>query len=192
MKILLVVATDKEVEIDKFQNLDILITGVGILETAYNLTRNLSLNSYDIVINMGIAGSFNPNIVKGDVVEVIEDVISELGYEDDKKFREFKDFNMLNRFSVKGLTDLRKVKSITVNTVHGNKESISKIRRRLNPDIETMEGAAVFRICQNFKTRCIQIRSISNLVEKRKKSDWNLPLAISNLNIEVKKIIDSL
>ena len=55
-----------------------------------------------------------------------------------------------------------------------------------------MEGAAVFRICQSFNTRCIQIRSISNFVEKRKKSVWNLSLAISNLNIEVKKIIDSL
>lgn len=192
MKILLVVAMDKEVEIDKFQNVDVLITGVGILETAYYLTRKLSLNSYDIVVNMGVAGSFNPNIKKGEVVEVIEDVISELGYEDDKKFFEFKDFNVLNRFLVKGSTDLRKVKSITVNTVHGNKESISKIIRRLNPDIETMEGAAVFRICQSFNTRCIQIRSISNFVEKRKKSDWNLSLAISNLNIEVKKIIDSL
>ena len=95
MKILLVVAMDKEVEIDKFQNVDVLITGVGILETAYYLTRKLSLNSYDIVVNMGVAGSFNPNIKKGEVVEVIEDVISELGYEDDKKFFEFKDFNVL-------------------------------------------------------------------------------------------------
>ena len=35
----------------------------------------------------------------------------------------------------------------------------------------------------------MQIRSISNRVEKRNKSNWDINLAIANLNMEVEKII---
>ena len=55
-----------------------------------------------------------------------------------------------------------------------------------------MEGATVFKVCKEMKIPCIQIRSISNKVEKRNKENWNLDLAISNLNIEVEKIITTL
>ena len=64
--------------------------------------------------------------------------------------------------------------------------------KRLNPDIESMEGAAVFKVCEEMRVPCIQIRSISNKVERRNKENWNLDLAISNLNTEVEKIIYNL
>jgi futalosine hydrolase len=52
-----------------------------------------------------------------------------------------------------------------------------------------MEGAAVFKVCNEFFIPCIQIRAISNKVEKRNKENWNMPLAIRNLNNQVAKII---
>ena len=55
-----------------------------------------------------------------------------------------------NKFTVDSKTDLLKVKSSTVNTMSGNTTTIKKIKNRLNPDIETMEGAAVFRVCNDF------------------------------------------
>ena len=55
-----------------------------------------------------------------------------------------------------------------------------------------MEGATVFKVCEEMNIPCIQIRSISNKVEKRNKENWNLDLAISNLNIEVEKIVRTL
>ena len=63
---------------------------------------------------------------------------------------------------------------------------------RLNPQIETMEGAAFFMTCQRFNVECIQLRSISNYVEKRNKSNWDIPKAIKNLNIELKNILNNL
>ena len=51
-----------------------------------------------------------------------------------------------------------------------------------------MEGAAVFKVCKEMKVPCIQIRSISNKVERRNKENWDLDLAISNLNMEIEKI----
>ena len=192
MKILIVAATDFELEKDQFSAHEILITGVGILETTLELTKKLVLNSYDLVINAGIAGSFDKKIKIGDVVEVTEDILSELGYEENKTFFEFKSFSIPNKFTVDSKTDLLKVKSSTVNTVSGNTTTIKKIKNRLNPDIETMEGAAVFRVCNDFNIPCMQIRSVSNFVGERNKKNWDIDLAIKNLNLSLKKIIISL
>jgi len=152
----------------------------------------LSKKAYDLVINMGVAGSFNSAIKIGDVVEVVEDDFSEIGFEDGNSFSEFTNFRIENSFKVNERTNLKKAKGITVNTVHGNEKTITEIISRLSPDVESMEGAACFMACKQFKIPCIQIRAISNKVEKRNKKNWNLDLAISNLNTEVEKIIDSL
>jgi len=192
MNVLIVAATKLEITSDKISNLPILITGVGMLNTAINLTKELNNNDYDLVINMGVAGSFSNEIKIGDVVEVVEDYFSEIGFEDGDSFSEFSNFEIKTKYKVDGRTRLRKVKGITVNTVHGNENSIHNIVESLHPDIESMEGSAVFKVCEEMKIPCIQIRSISNKVERRNKESWNLPLAISNLNIEVEKIISTL
>ena len=191
MKILLVVATKQEILKDKFKDIDVLVTGVGMVNTTLNLTKQLSVETYDLVINMGIAGAFT-DIKIGEVVEVIQDSFSEIGFENGVEFEQFSDFGFNTNYSVESKTDLQKVKGITVNTVHGNEESIAKVVKRINPDIESMEGAAAFKVCEEFKTQCMQIRSISNKVEKRNKANWDIPLAIQNLNNEVAKIITEL
>ena len=192
MKILLVSATDLEIEKERFSDFEILITGIGMLNTSISLTQRLSSGKYDLLINIGVAGSFNPELNIGDVVEVVEEKISELGFEDGESFSEFNEFNLKNVFENKSKTDLLSVRSITVNRVHGNKRSITEIINRLNPDIENMEGVAFFQVCNTFNVPCIQIRAISNKVEHRNKDNWNLPLAIKNLNNKVEEIIAEL
>ena len=192
MKILLVVAIKSEIIKDKFKDCDVIVTGVGMVNTTFYLTKKLSKKDYDLVINMGVAGSFSDEIKTGDVVEVIEDIFSEIGFENGNSFSEFTNFRIENYFKVAEKTNLKKAKGITVNTVHGNKKKITEVISRLKPDVESMEGAACFMVCEKFEIPCIQIRAISNKVEKRNKENWNLDLAISNLNTEVEKIIDSL
>ncbi len=187
MKILLVVATDQEVIKDKFKDCKILVTGMGMVNTSIQVTKELSQNKYHLVINMGVAGSFSKDYIIGDVVEVVEDNFSELGFEDGNVFRQFSDF--VTKYNVAAKTNLQKVNGITVNTVHGNEKSIAEIVNRLNPDVESMEGASIFKVCNEFGVSCVQIRAISNNVEKRNKANWNMPLAIHNLNNQVAKII---
>ena len=189
MKTLIVAATNSEITSERIKSLPNLITGVGMVNTAINLTKELVENEYDIVVNIGVSGSFSSDILIGDVVEVVEDSFSEIGFENGVSFSEFSELNVKTSYEINGKTTLRKVKSITVNTVHGNEKSIDEIVKTLNPDIESMEGAAVFQVCKKFKIPCVQIRSISNKVEIRNKENWNLELAISNLNKEVEKII---
>tara|TARA_B100001758_G_C18405894_1_gene612048 strand:- start:2459 stop:3037 length:579 start_codon:yes stop_codon:yes gene_type:complete len=192
MKILLLAASSDEIIKEYFLNYEILISGIGMVNTTYAITRHLSANSYDLVINMGVAGCFDSFLKIGDVVEVIEDTLSEIGFEDGLKFEQFSDFDIRSTFTVEGKTSLQKVKGITVNKVHGNEDSIAKIVRRLRPDIESMEGAAVFKVCKEFAIPCIQLRAISNKVERRNKENWNLPLAIKNLNRTVQQVISDL
>ena len=189
MKILLVVATEHEIIEDKFNGCNILITGMGMVNTSIQMTKELMQNKYDLAINMGVAGSFSKDYVIGDVVEVVEDNFSELGFENGNNFGLFSNSEIVTKYSVESKTTLQKVKGITVNTVHGNDQSIDEIVNRLNADVESMEGASIFKVCNEFGVSCVQIRAISNNVEKRNKANWNMPLAIHNLNNQVAKII---
>ena len=65
MNVLIVAATKSEITSDKISDLPILITGVGMVNTAINLTKELNNNDYDLVINMGVSGSFSDEIKMG-------------------------------------------------------------------------------------------------------------------------------
>lgn len=192
MNVLIVAATKFEITSAKIRHKPILITQVGMVNTAINLTKELLRNQYDLVINMGVAGSFSNELKNGDVVEVVEDNFSEIGFENELGITKFTDFDLKTKYLNKSRTSLKKVRAITVNTVHGRDYTISEVVERENSEIESMEGASVFKVCEEFNVACIQIRSISNKVERRNKNSWELELAIKNLNLEVEKIIDDL
>ena len=51
MKILLLAASSDEIIKEYFSKSEILISGVGMVNTTYTVTKHLSVNSYDLVIN---------------------------------------------------------------------------------------------------------------------------------------------
>jgi futalosine hydrolase len=200
MKILLVAATRAEISIliESFdlpdgdflesESFDVLITGVGMTATAFALGQKLS-KKYNLVMNLGIAGSFNSEIPLGTLLNIVSDEFAELGAEDNNHFLTIEElgfgkgsYSAVNNLLNDHLKDLKKVKGITVNRVHGNKNNIDEIVRRLNPTTESMEGAAVLYCCDQLDIACLQIRSISNYVEPRNKENWKIGLAIANLN----------
>ncbi|HVS91100.1 MAG TPA: futalosine hydrolase [Mucilaginibacter sp.] len=164
-----------------------LITGVGMVPTAFALGKHLATNQYDLAINLGIAGSFDRSIALGEVVEVVEDRFSELGAEDDQAFLTidqlgFGESVFKATHSLPDLPGIRKVSAVTVNTVHGNEASIQKLTSRIHPQLESMEGAAFFYACKQAGVPCAQIRAVSNYVERRNREAWQIGLAIKNLN----------
>ena len=174
--------------------IDILISGVGIISTVYYLTKFVN-KDYDLVINAGICGSFSKNLKIGQVLNVVSEQFSDIGVENESSFLTafeagLVDYNvkpfvkgvLVNDFKHSQLNELEKVNAITVNIVHGNNESISKVKQKFNPDIESMEGAAVFFVCLLERLPFIEIRAVSNYVEQRNKDNWNIPLAVDNLN----------
>lgn len=189
MQILIVAATRPEIEplLVHFGNerpFEVLITGVGMVATAYAMGDNHAFTKYDLAINLGMAGSFDRAIALGEVVEVVQDKLSELGAENDNEFIPIETLGFgESQFSAsKQYTDLKKVTAITVNTVHGNEASIAQMAQSLNPQLESMEGAAFFYACQQMGIPGLQIRAVSNYVEKRNRDNWKIGLAIKNLN----------
>lgn len=199
------IQTDKQWQLYEIENTAIynLITGVGMVNTAYHLSEFLHQHKVDIVINAGIAGSFDNNIAIGDTVMIEYDCFSDLGVEDNDRFLTAHEANLIgnNEFpftngwlSAKLPDDTfynkyKKVKCITVNTVHGNAHSIERVTEKYNPQIETMESAAVLWISKMKALPCILLRTISNKVEPRNKENWQLIRSIKNLNEALDEIL---
>jgi futalosine hydrolase len=174
-----------------------LVTGIGMVNTTYALTKQLVESELPVrIINVGIAGAFNPQIEIGQVVQVVKDRFSELGAEDNDSFLKADEMQLIGKEqlefeSSKKLSELTQASGITVNTIHGEKQSIAMAVQRYNADVESMEGAAVAFVAQQFDCEWIQVRSISNYVEPRNKNNWNVPLALENLTSAVTQLINS-
>jgi futalosine hydrolase len=69
---------------------------------------------------------------------------------------------------------------VTVSTCTGTTAKATEIEERTSGICENMEGAAVALACQQLSVPLLEVRSISNLVEDRDTSRWNLPLAMSS------------
>ena len=219
MKILLVAATllelkpiQRKLEEQKpMHDIYTLVTDVGMIATTFQLTKVLKEEKFDLAINVGIAGAFDRKLVLGEVVEVVQDQFSEEVVEDGIELKSYEEvglrgederpftngvlnrsFLFLQSAFVNSSQPLKEVSSITVNTVHGNEFSIKRIQERLNPQIESMEGAAFFYVCNQMEVPSLQLRAISNYVEKRNRDAWEIELALNNLAIEILAIFKKL
>ena len=184
--------------------IDILITGIGATFTAFHLTNALHANKYKFVINVGIAGSLTDDINIGDVVLVVSDEFADLGIEKEHEFLTLFDSGFMdgNEFPFEqgilkaslsnGLINLRKVRGITTNKSHGRTDSIAEIKSKFSGQVESMEGAVVFYVCNWMGVSCFQIRAISNFVEPRDSAKWNIPLALEKLNEAVLNVLQKL
>jgi len=180
-------------------DIKVLITGVGMVNTALMMGRYMN-SLYDLTINVGICGAFDRKFNLGQIVWVEEDILSEMGAEDGNEFLTYEQLNLpgthvyysISNQTYQAIELINKVKGITVNTVHGNDKTIDEVKKRYCPDVESMEGAAFFAGCERAGGDCLQIRAISNYVERRDKSKWQIPLAIQNLNEFLIKFVSEL
>ena len=207
MQILLIAATEKEIEPFTATNpkTDVLITGVGVPSTIYHLQKRLHQIDYDLIIQAGIAGTFNRNILLGQTVFVKQDCFADLGIEEKENYTpvfktEFADkdeFPFKNGWLINPEENLIKlnlplVKAITVNKISDSALQNQQFIKQFNPEIETMEGAALHYVCLQENIAFLQIRSISNHVGERNKTKWKLKEAIENLNTELATLINKL
>jgi len=177
----------------KSNNVEILITGVGIHAMTYALTRLLSKNQYSFIILAGISGSNTNTLKLGNVVNVMSEQFADLGAQSDKGFLSLFDmglqdanewpfaqgvmhnYTLINNAAVDAM---KAVAGSTVQTIQNKLEC----KITTNTDVESMEAAAFFYCCMMEKLPFIQIRSISNFVGEGDKSKWDIPLAVQNLN----------
>lgn len=203
MKILIVAATEQELSLLKrnnFTNVHFLVTGIGIASTIINLMEELSKNNYDFILNVGIAGSFLDSLKIGAIVHVLKDSFGDLGFENGNSFIPLSLFNSSEKKEItfenidyfSKINHAQTVSAITVNCTSGSIQTIESRKKIFKADIESMEGAAFFSVCSRKTVPYAQIRSISNFIEKRNPENWNIKLALEQLNIEVIDILNYL
>lgn len=172
---------------------DILITGVGTPAMIYHLTKCLQHQSYNHVVLVGIAGCLQKDIELGRLFEVTCNQFIDLGAESANGFIDVFELDLLDNnqypYSDKCLQNsslpkwnLDLAHAISKNTVTGNLTSINQLDSQNEILLESMEGAAFFYTCALEKAVYSEIRSISNHIEVRDKSKWDIQLAIKNLS----------
>lgn len=180
----------------KGKRIDILVAGIGIVPTIYNLTKHLLSDSYDLLINAGIAGCSDSAIKNGETVEVVSEEFADFGVVSEGKFISASDYSFIKDNSafkgntlinpVRSNASLPKVKARTIHTIDYEKRNLS-----LNTDavIETMEGAAFFYVCLYEKILFFEFRSVSNRTGDPDKKNWQITEAIVSLNSFLKQFI---
>ncbi len=202
MELLIVAATEGEIKpippsvFRRAFNPHVLITGVGMVATSYALTRHLQTNEYDLVLQVGVAGSYDRSIGLGELVFITSDQYGDLGAEDNGAYLDIFEMGLLEKDAYpftdgKLLTNLLplhepiklpQVSGLTVNTVSGNEQTIRRRIEKYACAVESMEGAAFHEVCLRENVPFAQVRAISNYVTPRDKSQWKMKEAVLNLN----------
>ena len=187
------------------KNIDILVSGIGLTASTYHLASQLRLKKYDLVIQAGVAGSFDLQIRLGSVVAIKQDTIADQSVVELKILKTLFDLKLVpndhhpytkgwlintNREILRN-TRLKIVKGISVNQISSSKQMIQFYRNTFKPVTESMEGAALHYVCLMEKIPFLQIRGISNYIGERNKKKWDMNDSILNLNQAIISIINN-
>jgi len=176
--------------------IEICITGVGMLATAYALTKVLLFMKHDLALQVGICGAFDKQLKLGELVYISSEQLGDIGAEDHENYIDIFEMGLLGKYvfpfinaelvaprlSIPSINKLIAVSSLSVNSVSGNEASIKRRIEKFDCEVESMEGAAFHYVCLNENVSFAQVRSISNYVEPRDKSKWKMKEAIIALN----------
>ena len=219
-RIAIVAATEKEIEpllndlrlhaeehsFQTFQYhgllIDILYSGIGIMQTALTLMEYLSHRHPNGWIQAGIGGAFDPSLSIGEVYQIQSERLSEFGAEDrnghiidpfELGWNDPDGFPFTNGIlecSYRTTYTLPLATGMTTFHSSGNQQHIDQLRSKPYGQIENMEGATFFYISLIKRIPFLSIRSISNMVEPRDTTRWKIDLAIQNLNDTILRTLD--
>lgn len=181
-------------------------SGVGMLSSAVLLMKLIYEEKPDLIIQAGIAGTFDPKIALGKVVVVKEEMMGDLGVEENGKWKDIFDMKLEKNnyppfekgklpnqwLAQYNLLNLQEVSGLTVNEISTSNERVEQLIKKYEPFIESMEGAALHYVCRQMNIPFVQIRAISNRVGERDKTKWIMKEAITNLNDTLLKYVEKL
>lgn len=212
MKILVVAATSLELDyingIQTSGKNQILkkILGVGQVPTTFNLLNNIESLTPDLIIQIGIAGSFLNDCTLGEVYAVGEEYMADLGVVENGSFQSTFDLKLMDEnqspFTKRKLinpnetlfqkTNLKKVSAITVNEISTSDDRINYYKQCYNPVLESMEGAAFHYCCIMKNIPFIQLRGVSNYVGERNKNNWRIEASLEAVAKSTKEFISNI
>lgn len=185
--------------------LTLAVTGIGKVNTAWKTT--LLLERYlgkrpACIINTGCCGAYpGSGLEIGDLAAATSDLYGDEGVQTPhgwlsmaaidlptmrhKGIRYFNEFPLslercekAMRLAAKLGIPMKRGRFVTLSTCSGTTERGIELAGRFNAIAENMEGAAVAQLAIAGDIPCMEIRGVSNQVEDRDLSRWNIPLAV--------------
>jgi len=206
MQILVIAAKEVEIkptvefmaaEYPKDTHIHFAFTDIGLTAATFTITRLALSQAPDLIIQAGIAGSFESGYQPGEVVLIDTEQLADLGVLENAHWKNIFDLQLtdenqppykkgvlpnpyIDQFNFLGI---RKVAGISVNTISTDSATIDRMLQGAPvPVIESMEGAALHFVGRQLQIPFLQLRSVSNQVGERDKSRWHFTQAIQSLN----------
>lgn len=175
--------------------LDVLITGIGLLATSYSLQKQIQLKRPDLIIQAGVGGCFDKKMKLGSVFIIKKEAIADQSVVELNALKTLFDLDLVpanqppyqkgwlvNPHPIVKKLRLPKVTGVSVNEITTQLQKVRFYKKQFNPLIESMEGAALHYVALQENIPFIQLRSTSNYIAERNKKNWNMPAAIHSLN----------
>jgi futalosine hydrolase len=187
-----------------FTRIIFIVTGVGIANAAAATTSMIHLYSPDLLVTTGCAGAYpGSGLAIGDLALATTEVFADEGVADPEGWHslEYMKIPLLDRHGARvfnevtlspqaadhamrtarqGAITLHRGTFLTVSTCSGTRSRGKELSARFGGICENMEGAAVALVAARFGIDCLEVRGISNQVEDRDLSRWDIPLAVTN------------
>ncbi|HUR52057.1 MAG TPA: futalosine hydrolase [Mycobacteriales bacterium] len=170
----------------------LLVAGIGPAAAAAGTATALALGSYDVCLSVGICGAYRGTADIGDTVVATALVAADLGADSPSGFLgtgalgwaedEAPVDPSLLATVVGMLGDVVTGPVLTVATVTGTRARADELSARHGAVAEAMEGWGVLTAALPHATPVLEVRTVSNLVEDRDISRWDIPVAFAALS----------
>lgn len=191
-------------------------TGMGKVNAALSCVSLVRAFHPDILISTGCAGAYaTSGLYVGDIAVASSEIYGDEGVLTPSGWqpleyigiplaevngeRYFNEFPLSPSLAGKALMyaetmglPLRAGKFVTVSTGSGTSARGFELSSRFGAICESMEGAAVAHVALMYGLDCLEIRGISNLVEDRDLSRWNIVDAVEKVQRFLREYIDIL
>jgi futalosine hydrolase len=188
----------------------LVFTGIGMVNAASELTRQLEAERPSLSVQFGIAGAYPPcGLPLGSVVFATEEIYGEVGVltpegwhpadlmgfpllpGDPPRFNRFPlDPGLVERAAA--VCDGARGPFLTLSQCTGVRSLADELYRRFEATCENMEGAAAAHVCALYGVPFLEVRGVSNMVENRDRSRWNIPLAAKVAQEAVRKLVENI
>lgn len=186
------------------------ISGMGKTNASHAATILIRDYSPKLLVNFGAGGAYpSSGLAAGDIMVADAEVYGDEGVLDSDGFhgteytgipvlrrgrkKYYNEFALDGRLAKKAITSAGSAfpylparpkvmagRFVTVSTCTGTRQRAAELQKKWGALCENMEGAAVAHICALYGVPLIEIRGVSNIVDDRDRTKWDLELASEN------------
>jgi futalosine hydrolase len=194
----------------------IAVTGMGKVNAASAVTALLEKTSPRLLINTGCAGAYGGSgLTVGDLAIASAEIFADEGVATPAGWKPldcigiplvqrnsssfYNEFPLSMRYAEKAVhlavalgLHVRRGKFLTVSTCSGTAARGDELHRLFGGVCENMEGAAVAQVALMYNVDSFEVRGISNMVEDRDLSRWDITRAVEQVQRFLVKYIEAL